>query len=778
MHRTSEIVAPGDAVSGRARIRLEVRGIVQGVGFRPFTLRLARDLGLGGWVSNSPQGVTVEAEGDRGALSEFRRRLKSSSPPLAQISSLVAVDLEPEGEQRFEIRSSMTSGKPTTLVLPDVALCEECLREMHDPADRRYRYPFINCTHCGPRFSIITGLPYDRPNTTMAGFTLCDDCRREYEDPLDRRFHAQPVACPRCGPHLTLWDERGRAQFERDAALLAAALYLREGRIVAVKGLGGFHLMVAAGNKAAVERLRARKGREAKPLALMFQDLESVKGTCEVGPAEASLLRSSSAPIVLLYRKAGSRYDVVSEPVAHGYNTLGVMLPYTPLHHLLMDAVRMPVVATSGNRAEEPICTDEREAVLRLSGIADHFLVHNRPIARHVDDSVMQVIEEHPMMLRLGRGYAPCALSDTSPDAPATLAVGADLKNCAAQSYGAHVLTGQHVGDLEHPLALEAFTRTTEDLKRLLNQAPLQLACDLHPDYHSTRWCLKQPLPVRQIQHHHAHVVSCMVDNGLEGSVLGVSWDGTGYGPDSTIWGGEFLAATRADYSRFAHLRTFPLPGGMRAMRDGRLCALGLLYELHGADAWDAMPQRLSDTFSAEEKRVLLATLKRQVHSHRTSSAGRLFDGLAALLGVRLHSRFEGEAAAMLEVCAAAGTQQPAYALRLVQNSQGPHVVDWQPLVSAFARDDILELPAAGLARSAHVSLANGVAEVARLAGTERVVLTGGCFQNRLLIHETSKALHLAGFTVYTHHRVPPTDGGLAVGQLAAACATREQERA
>jgi hydrogenase maturation protein HypF len=753
----------------QARLHFKVLGCVQGVGFRPFVLNLAQSLDLCGWVSNSPQGVDIEVEGDPDHLAAFRRELVTARPAPAHIERVEVSAQNPEGDARFEIRPSAHNGRQSTLILPDLATCPQCLAELWDPADRRYRYPFINCTHCGPRFTIITGLPYDRPRTTMAGFQLCPECRREYENPYDRRFHAQPVACPACGPHLSLWDPKGRLLCERDAALLAAADEIRAGRIVAVKGLGGFQLLVNAQDEAAVSRLRLRKHREAKPLAVMFPDLVSTRRVCSVSAAEEAQLLSSEAPIVLLDRLNASD-DAVAPAVAPGFRTLGVMLPYTPLHHLLLQALRLPVVATSGNAAEEPICTDEFDAVTRLSHIADLFLVHNRPIARQADDPVVRVISGRPMVLRRGRGMAPRAVGSLAAEVPSVLAVGADLKNCPAQSYGPHLLAGQHVGDLEHPLAFESFSRVIADLNLLLGRRPERIACDLHPDYHSTRWAARQRLPVHRVQHHHAHVVSCMVDNGLEGTVLGISWDGTGYGSDGTIWGGEFLLADRSSFSRYAHLRSFALPGGDRAARDGRLCALGLLYELYGADAFEAMPRALADSFSAEERRVLPVALQRGLGVHRTTSAGRLFDGVAALLDVQRLSRFEGEAACALETCAVdwadTVTEFPQ-----VPDEAGSLSLDWGPLISDLLRDVSGDHEAGALARRFHASLAGAMVAVAERAQQNRVVLTGGCFQNRLLHELAAAGLERAGFTVYRHRRVPPNDGGIAVGQLAVACA-------
>jgi hydrogenase maturation protein HypF len=758
------------------RARTEVRGCVQGVGFRPFVLRLALRHRLSGWVSNSPQGVVIEVEGSPEALSTFHGDLVAQKPPLAQIEGQKTSSLQPLHDTGFSIRTSASSGPVTTLILPDVATCPACLAELRRPEDRRFRYPFINCTECGPRFSIIVGLPYDRPNTTMRGFGFCELCRAEYENPLDRRFHAQPVACPNCGPHVSMWNPSGETLCERDAALLAAVDELRAGRILAVKGLSGFHLMVLAENEAAVQRLRQRKHREAKPFAVMFPSLEAVFESCVVSQAEVNELTGPASPIVLLERRVGAL--PVTAAVAPGYRTLGAMLPYTPLHHLLLAELGVPVVATSGNASDEPICTDELDALSRLGGIADCFLVHNRPIARHADDSVVQVVRGRTMVWRRGRGLAPAVVGHLPADSPAILAVGADLKNCPAQSYGSGVLTTAHVGDLENELARKAFGHAVRDLEQLLECKPQFLAADLHPDYHATRWAHGQSARVIQIQHHHAHVVSCMVEHGLEGTVLGVSWDGTGLGTDGTIWGGEFLKAQRSDFDRLGHLRTFRLPGGDRAARDGRLAALGLLHEMHGEGAWSVLPHPLASSFTAEERRVLARALERGLNCHLTSSAGRLFDGVAALLGIRSHSRFEGEAAAALESAAASGSGDQVVKLPLELTSQGSLAVDWAPLVAYLVAAQARGTAPGELARTFHLSLARAVVAVAGRSGQSRVVLTGGCFQNRLLHESTASELEQAGFTVYSHACVPPNDGGIAVGQLAAVVAQLQKERA
>ncbi|HEX2621669.1 MAG TPA: carbamoyltransferase HypF, partial [Phototrophicaceae bacterium] len=550
------------------------------MGFRPFVYCLAHELGLGGWIVNSPQGVVIEAEALPAQLDTFITRLQNELPLHAALHQLNWQVRAPLGELTFEIRHSDQQGAKTTLILPDMATCPECLKEILDPTNRRYHYPFTNCTHCGPRFSIIQGLPYDRLNTTMHTFVMCDECHAEYENPLDRRFHAQPIACHKCGPQLALWDKSGVVLSVGDDALMATVEALRQGKVVAVKGLGGFHLMVDARNMEAVAWLRSRKHREEKPLAVMYPSLERIKTECEVSELEETLLTSSEAPIVLLRRSGGE----IAENVAPDNPYLGVLLPYTPLHHLLMHELGFPVVATSGNLAGEPICTDEYEALERLGAIADLFLVHNRPIARHVDDSIVRVAAGREMMLRRARGYAPLPVK-LPMSVPTLIAAGAHLKNTAAVTAGEQAFISQHIGDMDTAKAYDAYQRVIHDFQQLYDLHPSAVVCDLHPDYRSTQYAKATGLPVIRVQHHYAHVLSCMAENHLEAPSLGVAWDGTGYGTDGTVWGGEFLLINdRTDraFDRVAHLAQFRLPGGDQAVKEPRRSALGLLYAVFG----------------------------------------------------------------------------------------------------------------------------------------------------------------------------------------------------
>jgi hydrogenase maturation protein HypF len=740
-------------------MRLVIRGAVQGVGFRPFVYRLATELGLKGWVLNSAQGVFIEVEGALEKLQQFASRIEADKPPRAYIQSMEQSVLDPVGYADFEIRHSEATGEKSALILPDIATCPDCYREVFDPADRRYLYPFTNCTNCGPRYSIIEALPYDRPNTTMKAFVLCARCREEYENPRDRRFHAQPNACAECGPHLELWDAQGACLFSHHEALLRAAEAIREGHIVAVKGLGGFHLMVDAHNDAAVRRLRARKRREEKPFALMYPSLQMVKAHCEVNEAEERVLRSPEAPIVLLRRRAA---EVVSHFVAPNNPYLGVMLAYTPLHHLLMREVNRPLVATSGNLSDEPICTDEREALHRLAGIADLFLVHNRPIARHVDDSVVRVLMGRELVLRRARGYAPLPVQ-VKQALPPSLAVGAHLKNTVALSVGNQVFLSQHIGDLETPQALQAFSRVIADVKHLWAHQPQAVACDMHPDYLSTQAAHKMGIPVVAVQHHLAHTLACMAENELTPPVLGICWDGTGYGEDGTIWGGEFLLITEEGYKRFAHLRLFRLPGGDRAIKEPRRCALGVLYELFGENAFDL----LGELFSTRERALLRRMLARPLNAPLTSSAGRLFDAVASIVGLRQVVHFEGQAAMELEFSLHEAKTDESYPFVVQGNSAVPPLVlDWGAMVHQILRDSADGDPTALVSTRFHNTLVEMMVAVAKAAGAERIALSGGCFQNAYLTERAVRRLREEGFRPYWHQRVPPNDGGIALGQV------------
>ncbi len=749
----------------RERARIVLRGAVQGVGFRPFVYRLATGLQLDGWISNSAQGVFVEVEGERSVLDGFLRQLSAERPPRSVIQSVETSFLDVIGYAGFEIRESEESGAKTAFILPDFATCADCQAEILDPTDRRFRYPFTNCTNCGPRFSIIESLPYDRANTSMKQFAMCAECEREYHDPLDRRFHAQPNACPRCGPQLQLWNGDGVVLANRADALTQAVQAVRDGKILALKGLGGFQLIVDAANEAAVARLRERKHREEKPFALMVPSLEAARRLCDLSALEERALLSPEAPIVLLPKRSEIRNQ--QSAIAPGNPYLGVMLPYTPLHHLVMRDLNSPVVATSGNQSDEPICVDEGEAIKRLGGIADIFLVHDRPIVRHVDDSIVRIMAGREMLLRRARGYAPLPImlaGGVSQKRPTILALGAHLKNTIALRVGANVFVSQHLGDLETEAAHAAFRRTATDLPRLYEAEPQIIACDMHPEYLSTKYAQELPGEKIAVQHHWAHVVACMAENEVSAPALGVAWDGTGFGPDGTIWGGEFLLAqSDGSFERVAQLRPFRLPGVDRAIREPRRSALGLLHEVFGEELWDR-PELLK-AFAASELPVLRQMLAKGLHSPLTSSAGRLFDGVASLAGLRDRASFEGQAAMELEFAASADLRE-AYPFTLQQTN--PVQVDWEATIRALLDDISKGTTAADISAKFHNMLSDVILAVAEHIGEPKVVLSGGCFQNQRLTEQTIERLRAKEFQPYWHQRIPPNDGGISLGQAVA----------
>jgi hydrogenase maturation protein HypF len=745
--------------------RVSVRGLVQGVGFRPFVYKLATRLGLGGTVRNTTCGVDIELEGAPGAVNEFLEDLVAEAPPLAHIDHVQVDEVEPQGHRAFEIDRSR-DGEGFQPISPDVATCAECQREIVDPGDRRFGYPFTNCTHCGPRFTIIRAIPYDRPNTTMAGFTMCRECRMEYENPGDRRFHAQPNACAACGPKLVLADAQGRPL--AGDPLAEARRLLAAGRIVAIKGIGGFHLACDGTDEAAVRRLRERKGREAKPLAIMVSDLAAAQRLCVISDEERMLLGSPARPIVILAARSGSG---VAPSVAPGLGDLGVMLPYSPLHHLLWGGRgRCPeaLVLTSGNRSEEPIATDNADALARLGMIADAFLLHDRPIQTRCDDSVTRRTAGAELPIRRARGYAPFPVRlpfETQP----ILACGAELKSTVCVARGPYAFLSPHIGDLENYETYASYVRMIDHMMTLFRVRPAAVAHDLHPGYLSTRYALglDPALPRVAVQHHHAHVAACMAEHRLTGPVIGVAFDGTGYGTDGRIWGGEFLVADYMDFERAAHLAYVPLPGGDLAVREPFRMALAHLARAFGG--WDpALPPVAATT--DEERRIIARQIERGVNAPLTSSMGRLFDAVASLLGVRHRARYEAQAAIELEAFAAQG-DHGEYPVEL--DAGEPAVIDPAPVIRGIVRD--LERGVTGpvVAARFHATVVAVILRVCeRLrgrAGLDRVVLSGGVFQNVRLLGGTRRALAGAGFEVFSHHLVPANDGGIALGQAAVA---------
>ena len=770
-------------MSDRVRTGVRVEGVVQGVGFRPFVYSLAASLGLGGLVGNDADGVFAEVEGSAEAVGKFLALLEQQPPPLARIERVSTRSLAPTGSAEFVIAPSQPGGERRTLVSADTAPCPDCLRELADPADRRYRYPFINCTNCGPRFTIVRDVPYDRALTTMAGFAMCELCAAEYRDPADRRFHAQPVCCPACGPRLALVAAAGTAL--PDAApgsadpTVAAAALLRAGQIVAVKGIGGYHLTADAGNPAAAAALRSRKHREEKPFALMVPDLAAARVLCEVDAAAERMLTSPRLPIVLLpRRKAADR--LVAPAVAPGNRHLGLMLPYTPLHHLLLAAVGSPIVATSGNVSDEPIAFTDAEARQRLAGIADAFLLHDRAIHIRTDDSVVRAQSGRESVIRRSRGYVPEALPVRPGFRRPVLACGAELKNTFCLAKDGHAFVSHHIGDLENAETLLSFTEGIDHFRRLFDIEPGLVAHDLHPDYLSTAYATALTgVDLLGVQHHHAHIASCLADNGEAGPVIGVAFDGTGYGTDGTIWGGEFLVADLTGFRRAGFLAPVPMPGGAAAIRQPwRMTAAYLAAarqdEPRGAHA---VQQRNERQWAAVQ-----AMAGRGINAPLTSSAGRLFDAVAALLGVRDTISYEGQAAIELEQLTDV-TERGSYPVRTssapgdatgdAAEELAPAVVTGADLVLAAADDQAAGVPVPVIAARFHNGVADAVVAVCRLlreqTGLTVVALSGGVFQNELLTSRVCAALGSAGFRVLTHRRVPCNDGGISLGQAAVA---------
>jgi hydrogenase maturation protein HypF len=757
---------------GPADRLLTIAGTVQGVGFRPFVARLAAARGVRGWVRNDAHGVTVRAAASPRLLDVFAGELLRSAPPAARIARM---QMQPAGEvtalaplpgDGFVILASAADGTtPSVHVTPDLAICDDCRHELATPGNRRAQYPFINCTHCGPRYSIIETLPYDRARTTMAAFAMCPECRREYGDPADRRYHAQPNACPACGPQIELIDAAGRSVARRAAALAATTAALQAGRIVAVKGLGGFHLMVDAANEAAVSELRRRKLREEKPLAVMFPSLAALRAVADVDADDERWLTSAAAPIVLLRRRASAP---LAAAIAPDNPWIGALLPSAPLHVLLLAAVGRPLVATSGNRSEEPLCFDNAEAPQRLAGIADFLLLHDRPIARPIDDSVLRPTREGAVFLRRARGFAPAPFrlpADAAEGGP-LLCVGGHLKNTIAVTAGANLVLSPHLGDLGNPIALAAFRRAVDLLGTLYGGRFERVGCDAHPDYASTRFAATLGLPVVPVQHHLAHILACLLEHGGGPEcVLGVAWDGTGFGSDGTVWGGEFIVVDRRARraTRVAHLRPFRLPGGEAAVREPRRCALALAHAAGGGDRARLAPLARSLGFREPEAALLLTLLDRGQHAPWTTSAGRLFDGVAALLGLRQRASFEGQAAMAVEFAAAAGRAEP-WPMPVAASASGTREIDWRPVVEALWHAPT-SADRAMLAARFHASLAAAIVAVAEEVGIAAVVLTGGCFQNVRLLELATEALSAAGLTVLRHRELPPNDGSLSAGQ-------------
>jgi hydrogenase maturation protein HypF len=759
------------------RKKIFIRGVVQGVGFRPFVYNLAQSLGLCGYVLNSSSGVTIEIEGAEQLVDQFIDTLKKDPPPLAQITDIVLSDLPVREETGFIIRQSVAEDHEFVLVSADMATCDDCWRDFGDPANRRWGYPFTNCTNCGPRYTIIRDIPYDRPKTTMAAFSMCDLCRREYDDPVDRRFHAQPNACPNCGPSV-LQVERGTrlpnaddfaaAQGSSPGTLRAVRDLLHEGKLIAVRGLGGFLLACDARNDSAVRLLRQRKRRSDKPFAVMARDLAAVESFCTVFEADRAALQSSRRPIVIMRRRPDAS---LSRVIAPGNDSIGVMLPYTPLHYLLFsDSPQAPsefpaLVMTSGNLSEEPIVTSNEEAWERLSSVADWFLFHNRDIYMRADDSVVRSFQGCARVLRRSRGYVPQPV-DLGIELRELLACGAELKNTFCLTKSRYAILSQHIGDLENYETLCFFEETLSNLKKLFRVEPRAVAYDLHPNYMSTRFARGLPLePKIGVQHHHAHIASCMAENHLRGKVIGVAFDGTGYGTDGKIWGGEFLIADFAGFDRRAHLRYVPLPGGDAAVRQPWRMAWSYLRDTFGSGPLpDSLP--FAPRISEKERNIVDAMLARRIQTTDTSSCGRLFDAVAALLGLGEQVSFEGQAAIALESAALPGIVD-SYPFS-IEDTEPMHL-DMRPTIDAIVRDSVLGKPVGHISAFFHNTMAEAIAEMClrlrRQEGLNRICLSGGVFQNVYLLERAVANLRRDGFEVFLHAAVPPNDGGISLGQ-------------
>lgn len=742
------------------RRRIQITGVVQGVGFRPYIYRLANECGLAGSVLNDSAGVDIEVEGPVDAVQNFLERLRPEAPPLSRIVTFDISEILSNGDREFRIIKSHGTKDQKVLISPDVAICPDCLREMLDPGDRRYKYPFINCTNCGPRFTIVRDIPYDRPLTSMSVFPMCTECLSEYEDPANRRFHAQPNACWKCGPQVELWDALGKPLLGKDPIGEAVAR-IRAGEIVAIKGLGGFHLAVDATNNAAVERLRQRKRRFEKPLAIMVPDVQTAERFCVLNAEIRSVMQSVQRPIVLAPRRHES---TIAESVAPGIHELGIFLPYTPLHYLIFAAGNFEaLVMTSANLSEEPIAIDNQEALARLGNIADCFLVHNREILIRSDDSVIRVTNGKTRQIRRSRGFVPMPVF-LSREVPSVLAVGGELKNTICLTRANTAFLSQHVGDLENAESFGFFGETVEHLSRILEIEPHAVAYDLHPGYLSTQWALQHTgKKLIGVQHHHAHIASCMAENHLDGKVIGFSLDGTGYGTDGHIWGGEVLLADFTEFERAFHFDYVPLPGGAAAIHEPWRMAISYLHHHYGSDLW-SLELPFLKAIDRKKSDLVLQMITKRLNSPLTSSCGRLFDAVAALLGIRNTVSYEGQAAIELENTMSTSTYDAAYELEI-----GNGVIKTKPLFDELLRDLDAGVPTGQISRCFHNGIVNTLVTTACQLRDEhelnRVCLSGGTFQNLYLSERLTQKLESAGFQVFSQFEVPCNDGGLSLGQ-------------
>ncbi|MEN8615142.1 carbamoyltransferase HypF [Dehalogenimonas sp. THU2] len=766
-------------VRAAERLAVSVKGIVQGVGFRPFVYQLAHKHRLTGWVTNTSGEVRIEVEGVAEELKAFLTELESEAPPQSHITGVMSSALPPAGYHDFEIRESVAEAGKYQMISPDLATCADCRVEIFDPANRRYRYPFTNCTNCGPRFTIIEDIPYDRPLTTMKVFPMCAACRKEYENPLDRRFHAQPNACPVCGPKLRLTDASGQNIESADVVADATRL-IKDGKILAIRGLGGFLLACDAKNQSTVEELRRRKQRPAKPFAVMLPDMAAVEARCSVTDEEKTLLTSAAAPIVLIRFKENTDIAV---SVAPGLKYLGVMLPYTPLHHLMMAGIDRPLIMTSGNLAEEPIAAGNAEALSRLDGIADYFILHNREIFSRYDDSVVIHEAGSKRMLRRARGFAPYPIRLPS-DIPQLLGVGAQEKNTFCLTRDDNAFISQHIGDMENLETVEHFENTLRLYEKMFRITPEAIACDLHPDYAASKWAeveaSRRELPLIKVQHHHAHIASCLAENAADGKVIGVAFDGTGYGDDGKIWGGEFLIADLAGYQRAAHLEYLPLPGGEAAVRKPYRTAIGYLYRLFGQNGLTKATACLRGVEGSEID-LIKQQVDRGLNTPETSSAGRLFDAVAAILGIRTEIQYDAQAAVELEMAAEGVDTLDTYPFDIIVEN-AVRIIRLKRLFESIFDDIENGVATAEIAARFHNAVVDIIDQVCHSLkddkGLNSVALSGGCFMNRRLLRQTIERLSNSGFKVYAHREVPTNDGGISLGQVAVAAATSTKHEA
>lgn len=766
----SSLAQSPDAQHLVMRQQLQITGLVQGVGFRPFIYRTATRHRLNGFVMNNGAGVLVEVEGLQHSIRDFIACIYDSAPSTARIQSIQSESIPLLQDNTFRILESNNSISGQTSISPDQAICDDCIADINDPSNQRYRYPFTNCAICGPRFSIIATLPYDRSGTSMQSFSMCPSCQGEYDDPDDRRFHAETICCPACGPELMLTSSAQETIANSEFAIAATARLLEEGSIVAIKGLGGYQLAVDARNRSAVTRLRQRKQREAKPLALMVSDLEMARFYCHVSDAEKDLLCSAERPIVLLKKKPEA--SAIAAEVAPNNPYLGIMLPTTPLHYLIASDTGFPVVMTSANLSDETMLIKDQEAFSRLSDIADAFLFHDREILRPVDDSVARICTGKVQVLRLARGYAPFEVIKPG-IVPGVVAMGGHIKSTLAFTRKDAIILGQHIGDLDSVPARENWHNCYDQLLDLYSITPAYLISDLHPDYYSSRiaeqYSLQFNLPDIRLQHHVSHLSACMAEHNIESPVLGVTWDGNGFGIDGKLWGGEFISIEGTTWTRLAHLREFPLPGGSKAMREPHRSAIGMLYEIFGGELIHMEGLPPLKKFTGDELELLLKALERGVNSPLTSSSGRLFDGVSALLGLAEKNSYEGQAACQLEWIADQAADIDAYDFSLLDSVNGKtsKIVDWETVIRQILADIGKGIKPSHISAAFHAGLAAVIVDVARDIGIKTVLLSGGCFQNVLLTECCRNGLEQAGFTVYTHQFTTPGDGCLALGQAA-----------